>query len=126
MGPDDQVFGPEWVRAYFQEVDRMNPDGLLAWYGDAPTFRFANQPAAEGRDAILQVLQQFYASIKEMRHKPLGIWTDAESGAMEAMVDFTTGDGRRVEIPAVSVLRLRGGRVHDFRFVMDAAPLQGA
>jgi hypothetical protein len=59
-----------------------------------------------------------------MRHEPLGIWHDADSGAMEASVYFELPDGRTVELPAVSVLRVRNGLVHDFRFVMDASPLQ--
>lgn len=30
--PTAQPFGPEWIAAYFAEVDRMDPDELLRWY----------------------------------------------------------------------------------------------
>ena len=121
----DRAFDADYIRDYFTEVDRMAPDGLLEWYTDDASFRFANQEPAQGKQAIGDVLRQFYASIQDMHHEPQGIWHDADSGAMEASVHFTTGDGRKVTIPAVSVLRVRDGLVHDFRFVMDAAPLQG-
>jgi ketosteroid isomerase-like protein len=119
-----RAFDANYVRAYFAEVDRMDPDGLLAWYTDDASFRFANAPAATGKTAIAKLLSGFYGTIRSMHHKPLAIWIDANSGAMEASVYFELPDGRAVELPAVSVLRVRDGLVYDFRFVMDAAPLQ--
>ena len=123
--PDDLPFGKPWISAYFEEVDRMNPDGLLAWYVPEGSFRFANQPAAKGEDAIRKLLQDFYGSIQGMRHQAQGIWADAESGVFEAAVTFTRKDKRQVTIPAASILRVRDRRVHDFLMVMDAAPVAG-
>lgn len=124
--PTDVPFGPAWIAAYFQDVDRMDPDGLLAWYAEDGSFRFANQPRVTGKPAIREVLAQFYGSIRSMHHHRTGGWVDegAQSGVWEADVEFTSQDGRNVRMPAVSVLRPRNGLVHDFRFVMDAAPLQ--
>lgn len=120
----NQPFDADYVREYFHEVDRMNPDGLLAWYSDGGRFRFANQDTVQGKVAIKSVLEAFYGSISSMRHEEQGIWVDANSGAMEAYVHFTTQDGREHVLPAVSVLRVQNGLVEDFRFVMDASPLQ--
>lgn len=117
-------FDADYIRAYFAEVDRMDPDGLLAWYAEDASFRFANQEFAQGKQAIGELLAGFYGTVRSMRHEPLGIWHDADSGAMEASVRFELPDGGTVELPAVSVLRVRDGLVHDFRFVMDASPLQ--
>ena len=126
--PTQTPFGPGWIAEYFAEVDRMDPDGLMRWYADKGMFRFAGHPPVEGKPAITTVLGEFYASIKAMRHDQTGVWVDQsnQSGVFEAEVAFTTGDGRDVRIPAVSVLRLKDGLVHDFRFVMDAAPLWAA
>lgn len=121
-----ESFGPDWITAYFEEVDRMDPEALVRWYHDDATFRFANQPPAEGIDAIRSLLAQFYGSIRSMHHEPEGIWSDASSGVLEASVSFVRPDGQEVVVPAVSVLRVRDGLVSDFRFVMDPAPLQGA
>lgn len=125
--PTDLPFGGDWIAAYFEEVDRMNPDGLLRWYADDGSFRFAGQPKVIGKPAIKQVLANFYSSIRSMHHHRTGVWVDAAaaSGVWEAEVEFTRRDGKVVMIPAVSVLRLRDGLVADFRFVMDAAPLFG-
>lgn len=124
--PADKPFGEGWIAAYFAEVDRMDPDGLLQWYAEDGAFRFASQPRVTGKPAIRQVLTAFYGSIRAMRHQKTGVWVDtaAQSGVWEAEVAFTMPDGREVAVPAVSVLRLTDGLVHDFRFVMDASPLQ--
>ncbi len=125
-GPTALSFGEAWIAAYFAEVDRMDPDGLMAWYAEDCSFRFASQPRVEGKAAIRQVLAGFYGSIRSMRHHRTGVWVDADapSGVWEADVTFVMPDGRPVSVPAVSVLRLRGGLVHDFRFVMDASALR--
>jgi ketosteroid isomerase-like protein len=124
MSMPNRSFDAEYIREYFSEVDRMKPDGLLAWYADDASFRFSNQETARGKQAIGELLAGFYGTVRSMRHEPLGIWHDADSGAMEASAHFELPDGRTVELPAVSVLRVRNGLVHDFRFVMDASPLQ--
>lgn len=126
--PTGKPFGEGWIADYFAEVDRMDPDGLLRWYAEDAAFRFASQPRATGKPAIRQVLAGFYGSIRAMRHHRTGVWVDtaAQSGVWEAEVAFTMADGREMAVPAVSVLRLRDGLVHDFRFVMDASPLQGS
>ena len=120
----ERIFDAEYIRAYFHEVDQMNPVGLLAWYGDEGRFRFANQDAVQGKPAIKAILEAFYGSIRSMRHQEQGVWVNETSGAMEAYVHFTTQDGRDLILPAVSVLRVENGLVQDFRFVMDASPLQ--
>ena len=124
-GPGERAFGRAWITAYFAEVDRMAPDDLLAWYAQDGRFRFAGQPTVQGKAAIGSVLAAFYASLRSMRHRATGIWVDEAdaSGVFEAEVDFVTAAGRALTLPAVSVLRLKAGRVHDFRFVMDPAPL---
>lgn len=120
-----QAFDADYVSAYFAEVDRMDPPGTMAWYTDDASFRFANSEPAVGKDAISTVLAQFYDTITSMRHEVLGIWTAADSGVLEAHAHFTRKrDGKAFVLPAVSVLRVRDGLVHDFRFVMDASPLQ--
>ena len=126
IGPDDLPFGTDWIAAYFREVDRMDPDGLLAWYRDDASFRFANNEPARGKAAIAGLLCGFYGSILSMHHEVRGIWADATSGALEAEVRFVTTDGCEVALPAVSVLRVVDRRVHTFGFVMDAAPLGGS
>lgn len=123
MAAPTTPFGEDWMTAYFAMVDTRDLDEFLSWYHDDASFRFANQPPARGKPAIREVLEQFYGSITAMRHERTGSWADADSGAFEAIAHFVTVDGRHADLPAVSTLRVRDGLVHEFRFVMDAAPI---
>lgn len=114
----------EEVWSYFSDVDSLDPQAVVAHYAASGRFRFANQPPAVGHGAIRQVLSGFYATLRAMNHRNTGLWLGELSAVFEAEVDFTLRDGRVVTVPAVSVLRREGQRVIDFRFVMDAAPLQ--
>ena len=120
--PGDRFDG-EYIRAYFREVDAMRPRELVKWYTPKGSFRFANNPPVMGADAMIGTLEQFYATLKSMRHKEQGLWVAGGAGVFEALVTFETQDGRTVSIPAASILRTEGGFVQDFRFIMDAAPL---
>ncbi len=123
MSVSTTPFGPAWIRGYFAMVDTMDPDELVRWYTEDGSFRFANQPPAQGKAAIKEALTQFYGLITSMRHEHTGDWSDADSGAWEAIAHFETKDGRKLALPAVSTLRLRDGLIHEFRFAMDATPI---
>ena len=126
MSVSTKPFGPDWITDYFAMVDTLDTDELVRWYADDGEFRFANQPPAKGKPAIVAALKQFYGLITSMRHEGTGCWADADSGVFEAMAHFGTKDGRAVAIPAVSTLRMKDGLIHRFLFVMDAAPVMQA
>lgn len=125
MPASTKPFGPDWIAEYFAMVDTRDLDEFLTWYADDASFRFANQPPAKGKAAIRAALEQFYAQITSMRHERTGLWSDADSGAFEAIAHFENKSGETFDLPAVSTLRVRDGLIHDFRFVMDAGPLLG-
>ncbi len=119
----NKPFGESWIADYFTMVDRLNPEELVTWYTEDGSFRFANQPPAQGKNAMIAALKQFYSLVKSMHHEKTGCWTDDHSGAWEAIAHFETNDGRKVSLPAVSTLRVRDGLICEFRFVMDASPI---
>lgn len=126
MPVSTKPFGPDWITDYFAMVDTLDTDELVRWYADDGEFRFANQPPAQGKPAIVAALKQFYGLITSMHHEKTGCWADSDSGVFEATAHFGTKDGRSVAIPAVSTLRMKDGLIHRFLFVMDAAPVMQA
>jgi len=115
----------QWVQDYFKTIDSGDVDKLLAYYAPQASFRFANQTAWVGHDAMRTGIQKFYDSIASMHHEQQGVWIapDGNSAVFEAYAHFVLPDGRKFSLPAVSVLRVENDVLQDFRFVMDAAPL---
>ena len=123
MAASGKPFGEAWVADYFAMADRLDPGELVTWYTEDASFRFANRPPARGHAAIRSALTEFYGLIISVRHEKTGCWADERSGAWEAIAHFVTKNGLHFALPAVSTLRLRGGLIEDFRFVMDATPV---
>ena len=123
MTAPTKPFSTDRMADYFHMVDRLDVDEFLTWYAEDASFTFANQSTAHGKPAIRAALEAFFALIVSMRHERTGAWADADSGAFEATAHFTTKAGMALALPAISTLRVRGGLVHQFRFVMDATPI---
>lgn len=116
-------FGDAWLVDYFQMVDRLDPDEFVTWYADDCLFRFGNAPAVQGKPAIVAMLSRFYALITALHHEKTGCWTDADSGVFEALAHFEALDGSHIVLPAMTSLRIRGGKITALLMVMDASPL---
>ena len=115
--------GKAWLTAYFQMVDRLDPEEFVTWYAEDCVFRFGNAPAVQGKPAIIAVLRGFYALISAMRHEQTGSWADADSGVFEALAHFETAGGNSLVLPVMTSLRTREGKITRLLMVMDAAPL---
>ena len=118
-----EKFGEQWITDYFAMVDRMDLKEFVTWYNDDGSFMFANNPPAKGKEAVSAALGQFYALIDSMHHEKTGIWVSGDTGVWEARVHFKTKTGKELILPAASVLRLKNGKVEDFRMYMDANPI---
>lgn len=66
------------------------------------------------------------ARFESITHIIQGVWSGAwEQGdvvSVEARVKYRLADGREIELPCTSTLRLRGELVADYRIFMDPAP----
>ncbi len=113
----------EWVWDYFQDVDTLHPDKVTQHYTEDGQFYFANNPPAQGKAAINQLLAGFYANLQAISHRNVGLWLGNNSAVFEAEVTFTRKDDSQIMLPCASILRRRGTKVYDFRMDMDATPV---
>jgi streptogramin lyase len=123
MSVSTKPFGEAWITDYFAMADRRDPDEMSRWYTDDGTFTASNHTPAKGKAAIVATLTQFFSAVTAMRHEKTGCWSDASSGVFEAIAHFETKDRRSLALPAISTMRMKGGLIERFLFVMDATPL---
>ena len=114
-----------WVDGYFAAVDTLDPDRIVARFGDGrPSFRFGSTTPVTGKPAIRAALADFFANLSVMTHGRTGFWSSERSAVFEADVRYTRTDGHTVVLPCASILRLDDhDQVADFRINMDVAPL---
>jgi ketosteroid isomerase-like protein len=112
-----------WVRRLFAAVDAKDTEMFLSFLHDDARFRFGNAPAVTGKDAIRAALAAFFGSIRGLRHEIPYIWFQAETIICEGESTYTRTDGTTVTIPFVTLWRMRGERIQDYRIYIDMQPL---
>jgi ketosteroid isomerase-like protein len=112
-----------WVERVYTAVDRKDADGFAAAFNDDAWFRFGNWPPVTGRDAIREVVADFFAGIGGLRHDFTAEWRDGDTLILPADVTYTRTDGTTVTVPAVTVFDLDGPLARRCQIYVDLAPL---
>jgi len=107
----------------FAAADQLNLDEWIVCFTKEAQFRFGNMAPVAGHDEIRQAMAQFFSTIQTMHHEFVGMYEQDNVVIAEAKVTFIRLDNKVVQIPAVTVFRMTGDLVQDFRLYMDAAPI---
>jgi len=113
----------QWLTKVYEVVDAKDTDGYVKFFVEDCKFRFGNAPAVHGRKGIKEALTPFFASIKALRHKNMGMWSPAGCEIVEAEVTYTRHDGSTVTVPATTIYRMEGNLAKDCRIFVDITPL---
>lgn len=114
----------DWSAAFFNDADKKDIDALAPWFGEKISVRFGNQPAIEGRDAVIETFRQFYSGIAGMKHARDTVIVDGDNICSTATVTYTRLDGSNVSMPVASVLhRDAGGKLDKLNIFIDINPL---
>ena len=120
----------EWARKLYDgAVDRKDAAGFAAVFADDAWMRFGNADPIIGRQAIESAIAQFFTLVAGLKHDMTGIWSQQDAVICEATVTYTRHDRKTVEVPAVTIFRLRnspnGPLAHRVQMFVDLAPLFG-
>jgi limonene-1,2-epoxide hydrolase len=109
--------------AVLSAVDAMDVDGFIAHLAEDVRFRFGNGAPVTGHEAVRKAVGAFFPTIRGLRHEILTQCTDGDLRVLEAAVTYTRLDGADVTLPVVSVLRVGGHLVTEYRVYVDLAPV---
>ncbi len=107
----------------FAAADQLNLDEWIVYFTKEAQFRFDNTALVADHDKIRQAMAQFFSTIQTMHHEFVGMYEQDNVVIAEAEVTFICLDNKVVQIPAVTIFRMQGDLVQDFRLYMDAAPI---
>lgn len=118
------------VRDFFALIDSRDADGFANAFASEGQLNSGNAPPTMGREAIRQGAVEFFATINALRHEITGIWRGSdglfEVICVEATVTYDLKDGRTVSMPCNSTMRMKGGMIHNYRIIIDLAPMFAA
>jgi hypothetical protein len=85
---------------------------------------FGNAEPLVGRDAISAGLAALFTSIAGLCHQILKLWRVGPDTIAETQVTYWRRDGRKVEVPVVSIWRTgTDDLIIDYRVLGDLAPV---
>jgi ketosteroid isomerase-like protein len=121
----------EWIPELFQTTDAMDAEAFAAGFTEDGTFRLGNADPAVGRQQVQQFVQGLFSSIGGLSHKIIavtsGTWQMGKMHIVELEVVYARRDGTQTEaLAAVTIIRMKGNRIRDYRVFIDASPLFAA
>lgn len=121
----DSAGETRWIYEYYEAVDSLDIDRLLALHTADTRLAFANAPVVEGKEGFRAAISGFWSTIQSMSHRVTGAWSlhGGRVGIGELIVSYTRGDGSQAIVKACTVLRRRDGQVLDIRIHGDFTAL---
>jgi ketosteroid isomerase-like protein len=112
-----------WIKRLFSSVDNIDTEAFLSFLEDDALFRFGNEQVVSGKEAICKTLEEFFASIKGLRHEILETWFEAGTVICQGEVTYTRTDDSDIMIPFVNIFRMQGNRIREYLIYIDIKPL---
>ena len=86
-------------------------------------FRFGSAPPVQGRSAICEAVNGFYATISGLSHELINILAAGSILVCEGEVTYTRYDDSTITLPFTNVFELDGQQIARYKIYIDIAPL---
>jgi ketosteroid isomerase-like protein len=111
----------DYAAQIFAALDAKDVSALAEFVTDDVRLRMGNGDAVEGKDAFLNAVEGFNASIASVRHDLLNVWADGDAMIIQLDVTYERHDGGELTLPCCHVFRVRGDAVAEYLVYMDIA-----
>jgi ketosteroid isomerase-like protein len=111
------------IEALFNTIDEMDAVRFAEYLTEDGVFKFGNFPPAEGREAIIGAVDNFFKSIKALKHKYLNMWVHPDTVIYRGEVTYTRHDGSQITLPYLNVFGMDGEKIKDYQIYIDINPL---
>lgn len=112
-----------WYEEFYAALDARDGARIESMLTADTSLRLGNKETISGREAVMTATGHFWETIGGMRHSFHDVVEDGDLAALEATVEYTRLDGSRVEIPCVTMVERREGKVAAQRVYIEIAPL---
>lgn len=115
-----------WLNELFQKIDAKDTAGFLSFLTPDARFRFGNATVLQGRQAIGEAVETFFASIRASQHRLLHTWTFDDAVICQGDVRYTRSDNSTLTLPFVNIFRMQGRQIDQYLIYVDITPLYSA
>ncbi len=111
------------LQELFAAIDARDADGFVGFLTEDATFRFGSAPPVQGRRAIRQAVDEFFATIAGLSHAVANWLASDATLVCEGEVTYTRHDGSTVTLPFADVFEFVEDRISHYKIYMDIGPL---
>jgi len=111
------------LRELFETIDSMDAKGFVEYLCDDAVFRFSNRARVCGKDNIINSVEEFFSSIKGLKHRLDTTLFEGSSVMCNGEVTYTRKDDSEITLPFANVMKLQGEKVKEYLIYIEIAPL---
>jgi ketosteroid isomerase-like protein len=112
-----------FAKSVYQAIDTMDEQELAPFLTENCTFVFGNAKPVVGRTASADASKAFMATIAGIKHDLADVWGVDDNIISRMTVTYTRKDGKKMSFPAVTIWRVEGEKIADYRIYVDNTPL---
>lgn len=112
-----------YIKDMYAIVDARDSAGLANMMTENGIFRFANIPALAGKEAITGFLDNFFQSIKAIKHENIEEWQIDDTRFATGMVTYTRHDDSTLKVPFSVILKMQAELINEYLIFVDGSEL---
>jgi ketosteroid isomerase-like protein len=112
-----------FAKSVYEAIDTMDERKLAPFLTENCSFVFGNAKPVVGRAASANASKAFMATIAGITHDLADVWGVDDNIISRMTVTYTRKDGKKMSFPAVTIWRVEGKQIADYRIYVDNTPL---
>jgi ketosteroid isomerase-like protein len=112
-----------FVTSVYKAIDSMDEKQLAPFLTEDCAFVFANAKPVVGRAASAEASKQFLAKLAAIKHELDDVWRVNDDIISRIKVTYTRKDGKKMSFPCVTIWRVQGKQIADYRIYIDNTTL---
>ena len=112
-----------FIPIMYKAVDSMDARAVADTMTENGAFRFANIPAVEGKENIIGFLEEFFKSIKAIKHSELEYWFTDNNWFVNGTVTYTRHDDSALSVPFSVILKMQEELIDQYLVFVDTSEL---
>jgi SnoaL-like domain len=112
-----------FARSVYEAVDSMDETNLAEFLTEECRFTFGNAKPVVGRAAVAEASKAFISLIAEIKHEINDVWVVDDIIITRLNVIYTRKDKKTMSFPGVTIWRVEGKQISDYKIYIDNTPL---
>jgi ketosteroid isomerase-like protein len=112
-----------FAASVYEAIDSMDEKKLAPFLTENCIFVFGSAAPVFGREASADASKAFMALIAGIKHDLEDVWRFGDNIVSRMTVTYTRRDGKKMSFPAVTIWRVEGQQIADYRIYVDNTSL---